>query len=71
VQLHPFQWIADVHTELVNHGLSEAHALTTVAFQQVAMNVLLLFPLGVFARLLWKRGLGWSAPPCSGSPVRC
>jgi glycopeptide antibiotics resistance protein len=27
VQLHPFQWIADVHTELVNHGLSEAHAL--------------------------------------------
>jgi glycopeptide antibiotics resistance protein len=57
VQLHPFQWISDVHSELVKHGLSEAHALTTMAFQQVAMNVLLFFPLGVFARLLWKRGL--------------
>lgn len=57
VQLHPFQWIDDIHTELLKHGLSSAHALTSLTFQQVAMNVLLFLPLGVFARVLWKRGL--------------
>jgi glycopeptide antibiotics resistance protein len=57
VQLHPFQWIADIHAELLKHGLSSAHALTSLTFQQVAMNVLLFLPLGLFARVLWKRGL--------------
>jgi glycopeptide antibiotics resistance protein len=60
VQLHPFQWIEDIHTELLKHGLSGSHALTgltTLTFQQVTMNVLLFVPLGVFARVLWKRGL--------------
>lgn len=57
VQLHPFQWIGDIHAELAKHGLSAAHALTTLTFQQVAMNVLLFVPLGLFARILWKRGL--------------
>jgi glycopeptide antibiotics resistance protein len=57
VQLHPFQWIQDIHTELLKHGLSASHALTTLTFQQVAMNVLLFVPLGLFARVLWKRGL--------------
>jgi len=57
VQLHPFQWIEDIHTELLKHGLSASHALTTLTFQQVAMNVLLFVPLGLFARVLWKRGL--------------
>lgn len=57
VQLQPFQWVADIHTELVKHGESASHALLTLTFQQVAMNVLLFVPLGLIARLLWKRGL--------------
>jgi glycopeptide antibiotics resistance protein len=57
VQLHPFQWVQDIGTELAKHGLSGAHALTTLTFQQVAMNVLLFVPLGLFARLLWRRGV--------------
>lgn len=57
VQLHPFQWIDDIHTELLKHGLSASHWITTLTFQQVAMNVLLFVPLGVFARLLWRRGI--------------
>ena len=57
VQLHPFQWIDDIHTELLKHGFPASHALTTLAFQQVAINVLLFVPLGLFARVLWKRGL--------------
>ena|SRR5207248_4272172 len=57
VQLHPFQWIADILTELVKHDLSAAHWFTTLTFQQATMNVLLFVPLGVFARCLWRRGL--------------
>ncbi|MFD2468151.1 VanZ family protein [Amycolatopsis silviterrae] len=57
VQLEPFQWIADIHTELVKHGLSAADWFTTQTFQQAAMNVLLFVPLGFFARTLWRRGL--------------
>jgi glycopeptide antibiotics resistance protein len=57
VQLHPFQWIGDIHTELAKHGLSASHALTTLASQQVAMNALLFVPLGLFARILGERGL--------------
>lgn len=57
VQLRPFQWIADIHTELVKHGLSAAHWFSTQTFQQVALNVLLFVPLGIFARVLWRRGL--------------
>ncbi|HWD04621.1 MAG TPA: VanZ family protein [Amycolatopsis sp.] len=56
VQLRPFQWIADVHTELVKHGLPLSHWFLTQTFQQAAMNVLLFVPLGVFARVLWRRG---------------
>lgn len=54
VQLHPFQWIADIHTEMLKHG-SEWFATQT--FQQACLNVLLFVPLGVFARILWRRGL--------------
>ncbi|QYN23966.1 VanZ family protein [Amycolatopsis sp. DSM 110486] len=57
VQLRPFQWIADIHTELVKHGLSAAHWFSTQTFQQAALNVLLFVPLGIFARILWRRGL--------------
>lgn len=54
VQLHPFQWIADIHTELLKHG---GDWFTTQTFQQACLNVLLFVPLGVFARILWRRGL--------------
>ncbi|WP_328605351.1 VanZ family protein [Amycolatopsis sp. NBC_00345] len=57
VQLRPFQWISDIHTELLKHGLSAAHWFTTQTFQQAALNVLLFVPLGLFARILWRRGL--------------
>ncbi|WP_037354353.1 VanZ family protein [Amycolatopsis orientalis] len=57
VQLEPFQWIADIHTELVKHGLPAADWFATQTFQQAAMNVLLFVPLGFFARVLWRRGL--------------
>jgi glycopeptide antibiotics resistance protein len=57
VQLVPFQWVADINTELTRHGLSAAHALGTLTFQQMVLNVLLFVPLGVFARLLWRRSL--------------
>jgi glycopeptide antibiotics resistance protein len=45
-----------VHTQLQQEGLSAAHALSTLAFQQASMNVLLFVPLGLFGRRLWKRG---------------
>lgn len=61
VQLVPFQWLSDIGTELARHGESSSHALFTLAFQQVAMNVLLFVPLGLFARLLWRRGLAATA----------
>jgi glycopeptide antibiotics resistance protein len=57
VQLVPFQWISDIHMELVKHGQSAAHWFATQTFQQAALNVLLFVPLGFFARTLWKRGL--------------
>lgn len=57
VQLQPFQWVADIHTELLKHGLPMADWFTTQTFQQATMNVLLFVPLGFFARTLWKRGL--------------
>jgi glycopeptide antibiotics resistance protein len=57
VQLHPFEWITDIHTELLKHGLPMADWFTTQTFQQATMNVLLFVPLGFFARTLWKRGL--------------
>lgn len=55
IQLVPFQWIADVHRDAAGPGL--LNALTTTAFEQMTLNVLLFVPLGIFARLLWKRGL--------------
>ncbi|WP_103353973.1 VanZ family protein [Amycolatopsis sp. CA-128772] len=54
VQLHPFQWITDIHTELLKHG---GAWFITQTFQQACLNVLLFVPLGVFARILWRRGL--------------
>ncbi|GAB3480747.1 VanZ family protein [Amycolatopsis cihanbeyliensis] len=50
IQLVPFQWTADVARESVGNPL------TTLAFQQLSMNVLLFVPLGIFARVLWRRG---------------
>lgn len=58
VQLHPFQWIADIHTELLKHG---GAWFLTQTFQQACLNVLLFVPLGVFARILWRRGLTGTA----------
>ncbi|KAA9161133.1 VanZ family protein [Amycolatopsis acidicola] len=55
IQLVPFQWITDVRTDMTGSGLLSA--LTTTAFEQMALNVLLFVPLGLFARLLWRRGL--------------
>jgi glycopeptide antibiotics resistance protein len=57
VQLHPFQWITDIHTELLKHGEPLSQWFMTQTFQQACMNVLLFVPLGVFARILWRRGL--------------
>ncbi|OZM72768.1 VanZ family protein [Amycolatopsis antarctica] len=56
VQLVPFQWITDIGTELGKHGQTAAQALTTQTFQQFALNLALFVPLGLFVRLLWKRG---------------
>lgn len=55
IQLTPFQWISDLHHNMTGPGL--LNALTTPDFEQMAMNVVLFVPLGIFARLLWKRGL--------------
>lgn len=57
IQLVPFQWIADMHRELRHSGFSLTHAVTTPAFEGAALNVLLFVPLGIFARMLFKRGL--------------
>ncbi|HVW44395.1 MAG TPA: VanZ family protein [Amycolatopsis sp.] len=56
VQLVPFQWIDDVRREL--DGSSLVDAFSTPAFEQMALNVVLFVPLGIFARLLWRRGFG-------------
>ncbi|WP_433470865.1 VanZ family protein [Saccharomonospora azurea] len=56
VQLVPFQWVTDVGTELATYGLPRSHALLTLTFQQLAMNVLLFVPLGALCVLLWRRG---------------
>lgn len=56
VQLIPFQWVTDIGTEMAKHGMAGWQALTTLTFQQLAMNVLLLIPLGVVAGLAWKQG---------------
>lgn len=55
LQLRPFQWVTDLRHDMAGTGL--LHALTTPDFEQMAMNVVLFVPLGIFARLLWKRGL--------------
>ncbi len=57
VQLHPFQWITDIHTELLKHGLPLTEWFATKTFQQACLNVLLFVPLGFFARTLWRRGI--------------
>ncbi|WP_410634768.1 VanZ family protein [Amycolatopsis sp. cmx-4-83] len=57
VQLHPFQWLTDIHSELLKHGEPLSLWFATQTFQQACLNVLLFVPLGVFARILWRRGL--------------
>ncbi|WP_026360566.1 VanZ family protein [Amycolatopsis nigrescens] len=59
IQLNPFQWVTDIGTELHKHELSPTieHALTSQTFQQLAMNVLLFVPIGLFARTMWRRGI--------------
>ncbi|GAB2979024.1 VanZ family protein [Amycolatopsis acidiphila] len=54
IQLVPFQWIADVHRDAAGPGL--LNALSTTAFEQMTLNVVLFVPLGIFARMLWRRG---------------
>lgn len=44
VQLVPFQWIADWARD------------GDIAFEQMALNILLFVPLGVIAKLMWQRG---------------
>lgn len=51
VQLMPLRWMADV----LHEADSAASPWATLAFQQLAMNVLLFVPLRIFARLLWRR----------------
>lgn len=46
IQLTPFRWVLDFM-----HGHPQA-------FTQVVLNVLLFVPLGVLARVLWRRNLG-------------
>ncbi|MBK1784707.1 VanZ family protein [Prauserella cavernicola] len=55
VQLVPFQWVADIGTELAKYDQPGSAALFTQTFQQVAMNVLLFVPLGIFAKVLWNQ----------------
>ena len=52
----PFQWVADIGTELAKHGLPASHAPATLTFQQMVLNVLLFVPLGFFGRWLWNLG---------------
>ncbi|MCP2166220.1 VanZ family protein [Goodfellowiella coeruleoviolacea] len=62
VQPWPLQWISDLNTELAKHGRSGVVAvLTSNAVLQVAFNVVLFAPLGVFLRRAFGRGLGWAA----------
>lgn len=49
----PFQWVADIGTELAKHGQPASRALATLTFQQMALNVLLFAPLGFFGKRLW------------------
>jgi glycopeptide antibiotics resistance protein len=55
IQLAPFAWINDVRIDRTGPGLLDA--ITTTAFEQMALNVLLFVPLGILARSLWRRGL--------------
>lgn len=52
-QLRPFQFVQDIR----GYGGGLAGLIHNPAFMQVALNVLLFIPLGVFLRLLWGRGV--------------
>lgn len=55
VQLVPLQWVADIDTELAGYDSTGLlAALTSQTFQQLAMNVLLLVPLGAIAVGWWR-----------------
>ncbi|WP_052371485.1 VanZ family protein [Amycolatopsis taiwanensis] len=56
LQLVPFQWVDDVCRELRYTGFSLTDVFTAPAFEGTALNVLLFVPLGIFARMLFKRG---------------
>ncbi|OQO90608.1 VanZ family protein [Saccharomonospora piscinae] len=56
VQPVPFQWVADVGTELDRYASPTLFAPLTQTFQQFSMNVLLFVPLGVIVLALWRRG---------------
>lgn len=56
IQLEPFQWVDDVHRELGYTGFSLTQVFTAPAFEGAALNILLFVPLGIFARMLFKRG---------------
>lgn len=55
VQLVPFQWVADIDTELTKHGQPWSDVLVTLTLRQVAFNVLLFAPLGYLAARLWRQ----------------
>lgn len=59
VQLVPLQWIEDVGTEMRKYGLAPTllNAVSTQTFQQAMLNVALFVPLGMFLRLVWRKGL--------------
>lgn len=54
IQLVPFQWITDVRADAIGPGLLDA--VSTTAFEQMALNVVLFVPLGIFVCVLWRRG---------------
>lgn len=56
IQLEPFQWVDDVRRGLGYSGLSLTQVLSAPAFEGAALNVLLFVPLGIFARMLFRRG---------------
>ncbi|MCP2260764.1 RDD family protein [Streptoalloteichus tenebrarius] len=55
LQLHPLTFLADIQKEQVGSGV--AALLRNPAFQQVAFNVALFVPLGMFVRHLFRRGV--------------
>lgn len=51
-QLDPFAFVEDLRGAVASGGF-----LTDAGFLQLALNVLLFVPLGIFIRLIWRRGI--------------